>query len=228
MKRALLLFFVVIPLASTAYADSVTVNFTEQGFTTSGGNVFSEVPSVGTLQLSLNSDDTISVILAAFEPVSGFAFNGLSGQVSTSNFSTPGPFDSSWVNWFGDYDSGFLVCIAPAACNSTDPVGSFETLYTFTIGTPGEFTSVMDIANYSGVMPGSIPGNALAQFWLLTSDGTQEEQFGGNVVHTPEPSTLLLLGLGLAFLLAFRIQCQPCMVNQTCFNRRVSQKTQIL
>jgi hypothetical protein len=195
--RLLTVLAFALGLATAAHADEITVNFTEQGLSTPQhpAIVFSEVPSVGTLKLTLDADDSIDATLKASQPICGFGLNG-PGKVGLSDFkgSGPVPVNTGWLTYFGFYNSGFIVL-------GNDPSLCTATTYRFSIGGPGQFLSVDELLNN---------GSARRDFFLATYDSTgavgfNELYFGGDA-PVPEPYTVTLLIAGLAAMVAKRIQ----------------------
>jgi len=135
------------------------------------------IPSVGTVSFVLQGNGTISASLTtSVSGILGFGYDSTAFNLPESNFSNPGSI-SNTEGWqgtaFGGLDSGF------AADGS-------QSSYTFTIGTPGEFSSVFNVLN---------AGSSTVNFFLFDS---HDDQFGAQAVvpGVPEPGTLLLLATG--------------------------------
>lgn len=155
----------------TARADSLTANFNSYR-----GKPY-DYASWGSLNLALNPDGTIAANLAANWPVLGFGLDSAT-TLSESNFSA-GTTVNTW-GWndatYGRFASGFSFCQPYPA-----------TPLSWTIGTPGEFTSVRDLLDGNGatvdfllIMP--IPGDGTASFGAMAP------------IPEPAPWTLALCG----------------------------------
>jgi hypothetical protein len=173
-----------------------------------------EVPSAGTLRLTLNHDGSIR---ARLKSTSGniIGFGSQTGvQYNLSNISDPNYVPTIWGNGFGNYDTGLVNCKTPGCQGQGFGPSPVSTL-TFTIGTPGEFSSVYQLATNMGAYGGGT-SQSVTNFWLYTSPtGNPRDfaQYGANgcpkdddgglrrrnpcLPNVPEPSTLMLLGSGL-------------------------------
>jgi hypothetical protein len=173
--RGVLLILFVCVVSLGAFADSVTGNFNlDQNLNT--------VPSQGSVTFTLNGDGTIAASLTITNGLNilGFGFDSLAVNLPESNFSPTQPDNAfGWLDAFGYHPSGF----ACSAC------GTFET---WTIGNPGDYTSVLQALN----------GNtATTAFFLYDSNATQ---WGAQISlgTIPEPGTLLMMGTGALGVLA--------------------------
>jgi hypothetical protein len=207
---------VLLFLCAVASADTLTADFTFFRLSIPGGPTdmcpqpplctYVEVPSAGTLRLKLNRDGSIAARLTStsgniigFGSQTGVLFN-------LSNISDPIYRVATWGNGFGNYDTGLTSDFSPS---------SVSTL-TFTIGTPGEFSSVFQLATNMGAYGGGT-SQSVTNFWLYTNPRDRDfVQYGANgcpqddedlkgeghhhacpLPNIPEPSTLMLLGSGL-------------------------------
>jgi hypothetical protein len=180
-------------LAYSAHADSLAVEFDVARPISTYNAYVSVSPPEGSLSLTLNPDGTIAADLTANDAIVGFGFNRTAvapqvpgGATLLSEFSHLAPTSCSWDNFFGGYDSGFFV-----------ESGPYFTSYSFTIGQPGQFGSVFDIARYlpyGEVNGGGVP--TVGRFWLLTTAGTT--QFGADPAPEPSTSAMLFAGIVLA------------------------------
>ena len=159
-------------LAAAAHADSVTGTFMTDNGTASS-------TSGGTVTFTLAANGTIDATLSATNGILGFGFNSpvALGNVAESNFGPTAPSNAfGWSDLYGTQYSGFL-------CTQC---GSFES---WTIGTPGEFTSVQQA--FAGT-------TSQYDFFLLDQ---QFANWGVNAVSTvPEPANVMLLLAGVGLL----------------------------
>jgi hypothetical protein len=156
--------------AAPARADMLTADFTiDNGSpSASGGEITFVLNGDGTI-----SADLISTLAGAFE---GFGFDSVEPNLTESNFAPTTPDNPfGWIDLYGGHASGF-------ACSSC---GTSET---WTVGTPGEFTSVFQALGGN---------NASTDFYLLSQTG---DEWGANVSSVPEGSTWGMMLLGFAGL----------------------------
>ncbi len=159
----------IVMFSVTAFADYVHANFNLDPS-------LNVVPAQGWVTFVLNADGTISATVAVTNGfnIRGFAYNS-STTLFESNFSPAEPDNKSgFADGFGGQASGFYC----PGCSSTE---------SFTIGNPGDFTSVFGALNggsYSTV-----------DFFLQDSNG---DQWGAQAI--PEPSTVILLASGLGMI----------------------------
>jgi len=158
---------------SSARADVVLANFTVEATfpPPSFSPVDITVPSVGSVTFALNGSGTIAATLSTSGSIEGFGFESNLPFFISSGFSAPGYSDTAWGTAFGEFDSGFF--------NSGAAVSSI----TWTIGTPGEFTSVLQ----------ALGGSTASDQFFLFAGGNQ---YAGNVSAVPEPSTWAMMILG--------------------------------
>jgi hypothetical protein len=154
-----------------ARADELTADFTiDNGSpSASGGEVTFVLNAVGTI-----SADLISTLAGAFL---GFGFDSIQADLPESNFAptTPdNPFGGDG-DLYGNHLSGFLC----SSCGTSE---------TWTIGTPGEFTSVWQALG---------GGNATTDFYLRAQN---DDQWDANASAVPELSTWAMLLAGFAAL----------------------------
>lgn len=175
MKRFLALFGFcalasAVGLAAPSSADELVGDFTiDNGSpSASGGEVTFVLNADGTI-----SADLISTLAGAFQ---GFGFDSQS-HLPESNFAPTAPDNlHGWGDDYGYHRSGFYC----QNCGTSE---------TWTIGTPGEFTSVWQALG---------GGNATTDFFLYGQNGNQ---WGANAVSSvPEPSTWAMLLAGFATL----------------------------
>lgn len=158
--------------AASARADELVGYFTiDNGSpSASGGEVTFVLNGDGTI-----SADLISTLAGAFQ---GFGFDSAQIDLAESNFAPTAPDNTvGWDDLYGYHPSGFLC----TSCGTSE---------TWTIGTPGEFTSVFQ----------ALGGNtASTDFFLFSQAG---DQWGANVssVPVPEGSTWGMMLLGFAGL----------------------------
>lgn len=129
------------------------------------------ITSLGQVTFTLNGDGTIAASLVT----NGFLIQGFGvdspGGLSQSNFS-PAAGITGWQTNLGLFFTGFDI---------STPSSFTET---WTIGTPGEFTSVYQALG---------GGNAKTEFLFITNFSTIGAVLEGSV---PEPSGFVLLGAG--------------------------------
>jgi hypothetical protein len=119
------------------------------------------------------SADLISTLAGAFQ---GFGFDSVEFGLTESNFAPTTPDNPfGWTDLYGVHASGFLC----SSCGTSE---------TWTIGTPGEFTSVFQALGGN---------NASTDFYLLSQTG---DEWGANVSSVPEGSTWGMMLLGFAGL----------------------------
>jgi PEP-CTERM motif len=168
------LFVLVSPMTREipAHADVLVEDFTiENGRPSApGGEVTFELDSDGAISASV-----VSTLAGVFE---GFAFDS-AGGLPQSNFAPAAPdVTGTFIDNYGAHQSGFLCFLG---CGTSE---------TWTIGTPGEFTSVWQALG---------GGAASTDFYLLDLN---HNQWGANAVSAaiPEPATWTMMALGFAGL----------------------------
>jgi hypothetical protein len=158
---------------SQAQADFITADFTVENWVlgvTSGGEV----------TLTLNPDGTIAASLTSFSgDIIGFGLDSSTrlAQYNASNGGFNGYFSpTSWGDTYGAHLTGFECYTAPVCTGLTN--------VTWTIGNPGEFTSVFQALN---------GGQASYDFFLYTAGN----QWAGDPAPAPAPT----VGTGLPGLI---------------------------
>jgi len=159
-----------IACACAAQADSVTGNFLSKNGAPSA--------SGGSVTFTLAADGTVSASLVSTSGyVVGFGYDS-TAILPQSGFQPAGQpsITSGWgTSSYGFFASGFVT-------NTPHP-----TSLSWTIGTPGSFTSV------SEVLGGP---NATWDFFLYSGSN----EWGAVAVAVPEPASFALMGLGIAAL----------------------------
>jgi hypothetical protein len=157
-------------LPGAARADMLLANFTILNGSAS--------PSGGQVTFTLNGDGTIAAsMVSAGDSILGFGFDSAASDLPESNFSTAPDNADGWGDLYGDQPSGFRC----GACGTTE---------TWTIGTPGEFTSVFQ----------ALDGNSSSHPFFFVAPNLHEWAADVAAVTTPEPFSLLLLGTLLLVL----------------------------
>jgi hypothetical protein len=157
--------------AAPARADLLTADFTiDNGNpSASGGEITFVLNGDGTI-----SADLISTLAGAFQ---GFGFDSVGVNLPESNFAPTTPDNTyGWSDFYGYHASGFYC----SSCGTSE---------TWTIGTPGEFTSVFQALGGN---------NASTDFFLYSQNG---DQWGADAASAvPEGSTWAMMLLGFAGL----------------------------
>jgi hypothetical protein len=162
--------------AGASFADSVIGYFNLNAY-------MFPVPPVGQVIFTLNSNGTVAATLTSYGPptILGFGFDSNS-SLPQYNFSSTRPtYLSSCSDNFGLQQTCFAYFFL-------DP-GPLS--LSWTIGNPGEFTSVTQLLT---------GGTSSVDFWFDDSDF---HQWGGNAQPyspVPEPSTVLMFCSGVACL----------------------------
>ncbi len=191
---ALCLCFAMSWTASIANADVLVADFTIKATFSGPTEVDVTVPSFATVTFTLNGNGTISANLQASQSFLSFAFESTSHEVS-SGFSASSYSDtSSTMSPFGQFNSGFTFSGGPV----------LRSQLSWTIGTPGEFTSVYDALGGS---------TASHEFYLLSGGpgGITGTSYASDVsAAVPEPSTWAMMILGFAGVgfMAYRRSCK--------------------
>jgi hypothetical protein len=171
---ARLLAVVLCASCCAAKADILTADFNNfMGTPVSG--------SFGTITLTLNGDGTIGASLTANSAISGVGIDSAT-TLPVSNFSSGTTVNTSgWDSaTYGHFATGFSFWQP----YPTPPI-------TWTIGTPGEFTSVRDI----------LDGNGSAfDFLLVPISAPGQGAWAALAPPVPEPTTWALVFLGGALL----------------------------
>ena len=169
-RRLLLITCFLLFAAAFASADQITANFTlNPGLQT--------VSSQGTVTLLLTLYGVIdgSVTITNGLDILGFTFASVQKNLLLTNFVPTSPTNISGAQTgFGTFNSGFIC-----------PCGTTET---FTIGTQGQFTSVLQALGGAGTT---------VDFVLIDSQGFE---WGADAIGqspVPEPSSLTLLAGGV-------------------------------
>lgn len=177
MKRITLMLATLVLLlvnAGPTRADSLVGNFDLD-------SNLNPITSVGQVTFTLDADGTIAASLVSYgNNILGFGFDSTTVNLPESNFVPAVSNPYGWDDGYGYHPSGFL-----AFGNSLTE--------TWTIGTPGEFTSVWQALGGT---------TATTDFFLLDSVGTS---FGAMAMASsvPEPSVLAMLVTGCASGLGF-------------------------
>jgi hypothetical protein len=162
-----------------SFADSLVGNFNLD-------TNLNTVASQGLVTFTLNGDGTIAAFLETYyNGIVGFGFNSAAVNIAESGFSPTAPDNHwGWTDSFGYQPSGFLC----TACGFTE---------SWTIGTPGEYTSVWQALD---------GGSQQSTVDFLLYDAS-EGQWGGDAQAggiVPEPASFLMVAPALFGLAVFR------------------------
>lgn len=175
--RALSAALIILAFLGTKLASADTIPFNL--VYTQGQLTPTTAPAI--LNLELQIDGTIAASVTADAAIFLVGYNAPGFNVSLENNTPTGYIPTSSSSPFGSWLHGIS--------NFTTP----ETSISWTIGSPGMFTSLEQIESFQGAQ--ATPD--ATQFFLLLSDDTL---YGGNAAQAtpaPEPSSAILLIVGL-------------------------------
>jgi hypothetical protein len=172
---------VVLFCGTSAWADTFTLKYSGVGIT---GNINLTASSIGGGDEEVTSISGSQTIGATLEAISGILL--------------PTPVDGTYngVN-FAAYSIGGIVeytyddLIIPG---QTPPLDAFGLVFS-AAGLSGDVNLCAEGSN-----PYSVCGTSADPYWELTASGQEYGITSLSLVQTPEPSTVLLVGFGLAAL----------------------------
>ena len=168
-RHPLLITCFLLLITAFASADQLTADFTINP-------AMQTVSSQGTVTLLLTLYDVIdvSVTITNGYNILGFGIASVQTNLLQSSFVPTTPVAiSSASDTFGTQNTGFTC-----ACGTTE---------TWTIGTPGQFTSVFQVLGGR---------NSTVDFALIDSFGLEWGADAVGQAPVPEPASLMLLGVG--------------------------------